>query len=166
MNKIKKFIKDDGGRYRYFPLTTKRHKVGDCVIRAISIASGLDYKKVMKDLFERALDQGDFPNYERVYEPYLEELGFVKQKPQYHIQYDEAKDENGILIHDHRDMPLLRKVKRKKRLQDVDVDHNKSYIFLTRKHVTAVVNGEHRDIWNCGRWCANSYYERKEVNHG
>ena len=158
MGNIKQFIKDDGGRYRYFPLTTKKHKVGDCVIRAISIASGLDYKKVMKDLFDRALDQGDFPNSREVYRPYLEELGFVKQKPQYYIEHDEARDENGITIHDDNDMPLIKKVKRKKRLKDVDVDNNKSYVFLTRKHVTAVVNGEHRDTWNCGLWCANTYF--------
>jgi len=38
------------------------------------------------------------------------------------------------------------------------LDYNKSYVFRTRKHVTAVINGEHRDVWNCGAWCANSYY--------
>tara|TARA_Y100001970_G_C14251039_1_gene871908 strand:- start:2534 stop:2974 length:441 start_codon:yes stop_codon:yes gene_type:complete len=144
MNKqLKGFIKDSGGRYKYFPLTTKKHKVGDCVIRAISIASGLDYKKVMTDLFERGLALGRLPNTQKVYEPYLEELGFVKQKPQYNVEHDEATDDEYL---------------RKRRMKDVLVDYNKSYIFLTSQHLTAVVNGEHRDVWNCGAWCANSYY--------
>ncbi len=40
---------DDGGRARYF----KAEKAGDCVTRAIAIASGQDYLVVYKDLFER-----------------------------------------------------------------------------------------------------------------
>ena len=36
------FVFDDGGRSKYF----KADKVGDCVVRAISIASGYDYKVV------------------------------------------------------------------------------------------------------------------------
>ena len=36
---------NDGGRSQYF----KGAKAGDCVVRAIAIASGLDYKKVYDD---------------------------------------------------------------------------------------------------------------------
>lgn len=39
---------NDGGRSQYF----KGAKVGDCVVRAIAIASGLDYKKVYDDLYK------------------------------------------------------------------------------------------------------------------
>lgn len=38
---------NDGGRSQYF----KGAKAGDCVVRAIAIASGLDYKKVYDDLY-------------------------------------------------------------------------------------------------------------------
>jgi hypothetical protein len=40
---------NDGGRSQYFKGTT-----GDCVTRAIAIATGLDYKKVYDDLNEMA----------------------------------------------------------------------------------------------------------------
>lgn len=36
------FVYDDGGRSKYYTAT----KVGDCVTRAISIASGMDYQEV------------------------------------------------------------------------------------------------------------------------
>ena len=40
------FIYDDGGRSRYF----KGREVGDCVCRAVAIASGKDYKEIYQDL--------------------------------------------------------------------------------------------------------------------
>lgn len=45
-----KFIYNDGGRSKYFTAT----KVGDCVTRAIAIATGKDYKEVYDDLNELA----------------------------------------------------------------------------------------------------------------
>ena len=41
-----KWVYDDGGRSRYF----KAEHVGDCVCRAISIATGKDYKEVYDDI--------------------------------------------------------------------------------------------------------------------
>ena len=41
-----KFIYDDGGRSKYY----KAKGVGDCAVRAIAIATGLDYKQVYDDL--------------------------------------------------------------------------------------------------------------------
>ena len=37
-----KFVYNDGGRSKYF----KAEKVGDCVVRSICNASGLDYSKI------------------------------------------------------------------------------------------------------------------------
>lgn len=41
-----KFNHDDGGRSKYF-----NGNAGDCVVRAIAIASGMDYKEVYDELF-------------------------------------------------------------------------------------------------------------------
>jgi hypothetical protein len=43
-----KFIYDDGGRSKYF----KADKVGDCVTRAIAIATGKDYKEIYEALYQ------------------------------------------------------------------------------------------------------------------
>lgn len=45
-----KFIYDDGGRSQYF----KAEGVGDCVTRAIAIATGIDYLEVYKALNQLA----------------------------------------------------------------------------------------------------------------
>ena len=44
------FVYSDGGRSNYF----QAEHVGDCVVRAICNASGLDYKKVYDDINELA----------------------------------------------------------------------------------------------------------------
>ena len=49
-NKVLAWVYDDGGRHQYF----KAQKVGDCVTRAIAIASGRDYKEVYDELFAMA----------------------------------------------------------------------------------------------------------------
>ena len=40
-----------------------------------------------------------------------------------------------------------------------DVFKHQHYIILTRSHLTAIVDGEHLDAWNCGTYRANSYYQ-------
>lgn len=44
------WVYDDGGRSKYF----KGEHVGDCVCRAITIATGMDYKKVYDELQRRS----------------------------------------------------------------------------------------------------------------
>jgi len=44
------WVYDDGGRSEYF----KGKDAGDCVCRAVAIATGLDYKKVYDDINELA----------------------------------------------------------------------------------------------------------------
>lgn len=45
-----KFIYNDGGRSKYF----NTNSVGDCGVRAVANATGLDYKQVYDSLFELA----------------------------------------------------------------------------------------------------------------
>jgi hypothetical protein len=84
-----KFVKNDGGRSKYF-----KGDARDCVVRAIAIASGKDYKEVYQELRERNKQyannsrslkakklriKGSTPrngNYKEVYGKYIEDLGF------------------------------------------------------------------------------------------
>ena len=49
------FVYNDGGRSKYF----KAEHVGDCVCRAIAIATGIDYKEVYDELQRRAKQETD-----------------------------------------------------------------------------------------------------------
>lgn len=73
---------NDGGRSKYFKGST-----GDCVTRAIAIATGLDYKKVYDDLNELAKSERKGKRkkgisnsrtgvYKTTYDKYLKSLGW------------------------------------------------------------------------------------------
>lgn len=84
-----KWVFDDGGRSKYFTATN----VGDCVTRAITIATGKDYKEVYDEIQRRSKEEtpkqlkkhrrGKRSNarsgvFKDTYKPYLEnELGWV-----------------------------------------------------------------------------------------
>ena len=52
------YIYDDGGRHKYFQMKYKKDRVGDCVIRALSIATKEDYQSVRSELWEHSLEWG------------------------------------------------------------------------------------------------------------
>lgn len=69
-----KFIYDDGGRSKYF----KASGVGDCAVRAIAIATGIDYKEVYNDL--KKLNGGKSCRNgtpKKVDKKYLTQLGWI-----------------------------------------------------------------------------------------
>jgi len=116
--------------------TKKNMNTDDCVIRAIVHATGIDYITVFNALLDLAKESTFLPSYEVNYGKYLESIGWVKRKPM----------RNGLgKTYEVRNFPAKPRGK---------------YIILTTSHLTAIVNGKHMDSWNCGRWRANSYYER------
>lgn len=67
-------VYDDGGRSKYF-----KGRTGDCVCRAIAIASGMDYKEVYRGLFSamgRAPRKG-LKTSKKAFKDYMHGLGFV-----------------------------------------------------------------------------------------
>ena len=76
-----KFIKNHGGREKYFLVNLKKHRTNDCVIRAIAIATEIDYLKVRDSLFDRAKSVGRMPNDKEVYEAFLKDSGWIKNSP-------------------------------------------------------------------------------------
>lgn len=71
-----KCIEHDGGRSEHY----KYRREGDCVVRAIAIATKQDYKKVFEDLTAIGLPLGLFANSDKVYQSYLRELGWQETK--------------------------------------------------------------------------------------
>lgn len=70
---MKEYIRTDGGRSRYF-----KGVAGDCVVRAIALASEKDYKEVYDDLKKR-MTKGTSPRNgvpKKIYHAYILELGF------------------------------------------------------------------------------------------
>ena len=132
------FVKSNP-REKIFPKkqrTKKNVQTGDCVIRAIVHATGMDYKTVFNGLLDKSKETMFLPNQEQTYTKFLESHGWVKRRPMrndnnktYEVRHFPAKPRGRYIIH-------------------------------TTSHLTAIVNGKHMDSWNCGGWRANSYFER------
>ena len=146
-----KYQYNDGGRSQYF-----KGDAGDCVVRAIAIASGLNYKKVYDDLYKlnaeyaiskdtkvaRRLRNKSAPprngNYKKVYHDYILSLGFkwtptmlVGQGCKGHLKADELP--------------------------------SGAFIARVSKHLCAVIDGVIQDTFDPsrgGKRCVYGYYQK------
>lgn len=99
--------------------------VGDCAVRALAKALGQSWEKTYVDLSLEGFVQGDLPNADSVWGPYLQTRGFVRR-----------------LIPD--DCPSSYTV------ADFADDHPKGTFILSMpgRHVVTVVDGDVFDSWD------------------
>ena len=114
------YVYDDGGRHQYFQMKYKKDRVGDCVVRALAIATNEDYKSVRDELWDISLKNGDMPNGSTTYEEFLQKRGFIKEKK--------------IKGYD---------------LGSYPVSQNKVYVVNLSKHLVCLDKGLIRDLWDC-----------------
>lgn len=123
---------DDGGRSAV-GYKSRVKNADDCVVRSITIALGLPYEQVFRELMYLGLEKGLYPNASSVFETYLKSKGWVKHKC--------PRTVHGDLI----------------KLQDWDAAPDRAVITNSR-HLTAVVHGVCRDTWDCTYRPVNSYW--------
>lgn len=112
--------------------------VGDCVIRAISIASGRSWYEIFVDLCLKALNMYDMPSSNRVWNEYLKSEGYTR-----HVIPS--------------DCPACYTIK------DFCGEHfNGRYILGTGSHVVAVINGNYYDTWDSGDESPIYYWTKEE----
>ena len=137
-----KWIYDDGGRSKYFDAKN----VGDCVVRAIAIGTGKDYKEVYNDLKKlnngKSCRNGTPKNVDK---KYLTQLGWV-----WHPMMTIG---SGCTMH----------------LNESELP-NGTLIVAVSKHLTCVKNGVLYDTYDCSRdgtRCVYGYWTppKKKLNH-
>lgn len=113
-----------------------KKKIGDCVIRAISVATGSDWEHVFIDLAVQAFTSRDMPNANHVWSSYLQDMGFTKHIipntcPNCYTVRDFCKDNpSGV------------------------------YILATGSHVIPVIGGDYYDTWDSGDQTPIYYFRR------
>ena len=120
------YIESDGGRI------CKSFK-DDCVVRSISVAMGREYRDVFTDLMAAGLDVGAYPNHPKVWERYLKDNGWIKNKP--------PRDTAGRMI----------------KLRDWDCAPEFAVV-KNSGHLTAIRRGIVVDTWDCRYRPVNSYW--------
>ena len=112
--------------------------VGDCVIRAISIATGKSWNEVYIDLVDLGYKYKNLPNANNVWGEYLERNGFIR-----HVLPDTC--------------PVCYTVNKFCNDYPIGV-----FILATGTHVVAVKDGRYYDAWDSGDEVPVFYYERVE----
>lgn len=121
--------------YKEANANPKRRKTGDCVVRAICNATGKQWHEVYEELCAIGYDLCDMPNQKRVYEKYLDNIGWKKYP-----------------------MPRKKDGRRYTLAEFADTNGHITSIVSVAKHLTALVDGELHDTWNCGHKCVGNFY--------
>ena len=113
----------------------RRSRVGDCVIRAISKATGKDWHQTYVAVASYGLHCKDMPSANHVWGMYLRELGFRR-----HTIEDHGYDYT---------------------VEDFCRDHPKgTYILAIDGHVVCAVDGFYYDSWDSGQEVPIYYWTR------
>jgi len=123
--------------YRNVNPNPKNKNVGDCTVRAISIATNQDWEKVYLDLCLQGYIMGDMPSSNDTWGKYLLDNGW---------EYKRLQDT----------CPFCYTIK------DFCEEHPEgTYIVATGSHVVCVKDSDYYDAWDSGDKTALFYFERK-----
>ena len=117
-------------------LNPKGIKSGDCVIRAVAYATEQSWDKVYKDLCDIGFKMKRLPNDKLVYEKYLNQLGWLKQKQPRH------PDNTKYCVYEFTEYKIV----------------PGKIIVSVANHLTCIDNYEIVDTWNCGGKCIGNYW--------
>lgn len=117
----------------------KNKKTTDCVIRALTEATGKSYYDIYDDLYKLSIKTGYFINEKRLYEKLIESYGFVKVKQP--IKWNDKKYLIGELDE------LIRRA---------DI-----IIVSCAHHLACVKNHTLYDLWDCRRKSVGNYFIKK-----
>lgn len=116
-----------------------RKSVGDCVIRAISVAEDQEWDDTYLDLMAKCFMLKDIPSSNNAWGAYLHDLGYKR-----YIIPDTCPDCYTI--------------------EDFTRDHPRGvYILATGTHVVAVRHGDYYDTWPSGGEVPIFYFTKEET---
>lgn len=124
--------------YRFYNANPSKKLVGDCVIRAISKASGLSWKTVHMLTAIESNEENDIQNSNSVCGAVLRDLGFRKY-------------------------PIPNTCPDCYTIRDFCYDHPYgTYVLATGSHVVAVEDGDYYDSWDSGDEVPIVYWRKED----
>lgn len=113
------------------------YRAGDCVIRAISLATGDTWNEIYDDLSAEGKYIGEWGNNNGVWDSYLRRRGFKRYICPNSCPYCYS-------------------------VADFAREHREGvYILATGKHAVAVIDGDYIDSWNSGSEIPIYYYTKE-----
>ena len=125
--------------YIYENTNPTKRRVGDCVVRAISKATGDSWKETYLNLCVKGLEMGDMPSSNSVWGAYLSDRGYKR----------------GIIPNSCPDCYTAR---------DFAEEHpNGSYVLALSNHAVAVVDGDIYDTWDSSEEIPIYFWRQTDV---
>lgn len=122
--------------YQYFQNNPSGKVIGDCVVRAVSLATDENWQKTYIGLALQGFLMSDLPNSDSVWGTYLKNNGFVR-----HTIENSEPDCYTI--------------------GDFAADHpNGIYVLGTGSHAVTVIQGTVWDAWDSSNECPIFFYSR------
>lgn len=122
--------------FKFFNANPKNKITDDCVIRAISVGTGIPYEETLRNLFEVQLKTGYMINDDKCYSKYLEKLGYVKM--------------NEPRKHDNTKMSVIEFIQYRR--------HKNCIAHVGSHHIVAIKDGQVYDIWNSSHQTMHVYW--------
>ena len=111
--------------------------VGDCTVRSICAATGMDWNAAHKALCDLSEDMADMPSADRVWWTFLEQIGFTRKR-----MIDRCPDCYTVA--------------------DFARDHPRGvYILGPNEHAVACINGNWWDSWDSGMTIPTYFFQRR-----
>jgi len=142
-------IPEDTMYFTYRQVNPKNKNAGDCVVRALASAMGLEWETVYDALCELGRKYKLMPNDDRCFEKYLEQNGWVRRKQP--RKFDNTKY-TGKEFCDYLDE--TRKRNRTPIILSIGCQHLSSIEWNSVSGYTIC------DSWDCSDSCVGKYYER------
>lgn len=122
--------------YQYFQNNPSGKVIGDCVVRAVSLATDENWQKTYIGLALQGFLMSDLPNSDSVWGTYLKNNGFVRHT------IDNSEPDCYTI-------------------GDFAADHPKGvYVLGTGTHAVTVIQGTVWDAWDSSNECPIFYYSR------
>lgn len=135
----KRKIPENNRCFTYHNVNPKDRFTGDCVVRALAYANDMTWDEVFFELCSIGINKKLMPNNEKVYEQFLKDRGWRKQKQP--VNYDGTK---------YRAFNFC----------NVFARPEKRYIISMRRHLTVIANKKVVDIWDCSKEVVGVYWTR------
>lgn len=125
--------------WKYYNPNPKSNLVGDCVIRALSIALDQDWDSTYLGVTEKGYELKDMPSSNAIWTAYLKRKGFKA-----YVIPNECPDCYTV--------------------KDFCEDNPKGlFVLATGSHVVTCINGDYYDTWDSGKEIPIYYFKKETV---